>query len=68
MEMGAAQRGSEVIYDRASSSIATIEPGMLNWDAIFSDACWFHWTGITPAIKGAAETCQEAVKIAKKRD
>jgi 2-dehydro-3-deoxygluconokinase len=66
MEMGASQRGSEVIYDRSNSSLATIEPGMANWGKIFSDACWFHWTGITPAIsKGAAETCLEAVKKAK---
>jgi len=68
MEMGAAQRGSEVIYDRANSSLATIEPGMVDWDKIFSDACWFHWTGITPAIsKGAAETCLEAAKKAKEK-
>jgi len=65
-EKGAAQRGSKVIYDRANSSLATIQPGMINWEKVFSDACWFHWTGITPALsKGAAETCLEAVKKAK---
>lgn len=68
MEMGAAQRGSEVIYDRANSSIANIEPSMVDWDKTFADASWFHWTGITPAIsKGAAETCLVAVKKAKER-
>ena len=55
LEMGAVQRGSKVVYDRAGSSIATIEPGMIDWRAVFADADWFHWTGITPAIsEGAA--------------
>jgi len=66
LEKGAVQRGSKVIYDRANSSLATIKPGMIDWEKVFSDACWFHWTGITPAIsEGAAETCLEAVKKAK---
>jgi len=66
LEKGAVQRGSKVIYDRANSSLATIQPGMIDWERVFSDACWFHWTGITPAIsRGAAETCLEAVKKAK---
>ncbi len=67
LETGAAQRGSKVIYDRAGSALATIEPGMVDWDAVFADARWFHWTGITPAISaGAAAVCLEAVKAAKK--
>jgi 2-dehydro-3-deoxygluconokinase len=67
LEMGSAQRGSKVIYDRAGSAIATIRPGMIDWGAVFADADWFHWTGITPAIsQGAAETCLEAVQTAKK--
>ena len=66
LEKGAVQRGSKVIYDRADSATATIKPGMVDWDNVFSDACWFHWTGITPAIsQGAAESCLEAVKKAK---
>ena len=66
LESGAVHRGSKVIYDRADSAIATIEPRMVDWEKVFSDAMWFHWTGITPAIsKGAAETCLEAAKKAK---
>jgi 2-dehydro-3-deoxygluconokinase len=60
------QRGSKVIYDRANSSLATIQKGMLDWHSIFADADWFHWTGITPAVsQGAAEACLEAVQVAK---
>ena len=66
VEMGAIQRGSQVIYDRANSSFATIKPEMIDWKSIFADAAWFHWSGITPAISpGAAEVCLLAVKTAK---
>lgn len=65
-EIGAVQRGDKVIYDRTNSSFATIQRGMFDWKTIFSDANWFHWSGITPAIsQGAAEVCLEAVKKAK---
>ncbi|NLF01149.1 MAG: sugar kinase [Anaerolineales bacterium] len=66
LEFGAAQRGSKVIYDRANSSLATIQPGMVDWRQVFADADWFHWTGITPAISpGAADVCMEAIQTAK---
>jgi len=65
LETGAAQRGSKVIYDRANSSAATIEKGMVDWKQVFADAQWFHTTGITPAISGsAAEVAIEAAQAA----
>ena len=68
LETGASQRGSKVIYDRAGSSLATIRPGMIDWNKVFADADWFHWTGITPAVsEGAAQVCLEAVRTAKER-
>lgn len=54
LEQGAVMRGSKVIYDREHSSIAEIEPGMLDWNLILKDAGWFHFSGITPAISHAA--------------
>ncbi len=66
LEMGVAQRGSVVLYDRSNSSIATITRGMVDWDAVFEGADWFHWTGITPAISaGASEVCLEAIQAAR---
>jgi 2-dehydro-3-deoxygluconokinase len=66
LEMGAAQRGSKVLYDRAGSSFATIGPGMIDWKKVFEGAGWFHWTGITPAVsQGAAAACLEAIQAAK---
>ena len=66
LEMGAAQRGSKVIYDRANSSFATIQTGTIDWKNVFEGADWFHWTGITPAVShGAAEVCREAIQAAR---
>lgn len=66
VETGAVHRGNKVIYDRANSAFANIKPKTINWSKVFSDAQWFHWTGITPAVsEGAADACLEAVKKAK---
>ncbi len=65
LETGAVARPSKVVYDRANSSIATIQPGMVDWKKVFEGADWFHWTGITPALsQGAADVCLEAIKAA----
>lgn len=65
LETGAVSRGSKVVYDRAHSAMAEIEPGMIDWAKVFEGAGWFHWTGITPAIsQGAADACLEAIKVA----
>ena len=68
LETGAVARPSKVVYDRAHSSISTVECGMIDWDKVFEGADWFHWTGITPAISAsAAEVCLEACKAANER-
>lgn len=65
LEHGASQRPSKVIYDRAGSAISNIRPGQVDWEAVFRDASWFHWSGITPALSDtAAETMMEAVRAA----
>jgi 2-dehydro-3-deoxygluconokinase len=65
LENGAVMRGSQVIYDRADSSFATISANSFDWKSIFKDAGWFHWTGITPAVSAnAAAACLDAVKTA----
>jgi len=65
LEMGAVSRGSKVIYDRAHSAFSEIKKSTIDWERIFDDAQWFHWTGITPAIsQGAADVCQEAIEAA----
>jgi 2-dehydro-3-deoxygluconokinase len=67
LESGAGSRASKVIYDRAGSSISRIDNNDFNWDEIFKDKQWFHFTGITPAI--GSNTCEAliiACKTAKK--
>ena len=67
-EKGASQRPSKVIYDRAYSSIALAKKEDFDWDKIFEDADWFHFTGITPALsKEIAEITLEACKAAKEK-
>ena len=67
LETGAVARASKVIYDRSHSSIAEIQPGMVDWETILDGAGWFHWTGITPAIsQGAADVCREAIQTANR--
>ncbi len=66
LEKGASQRASNVIYDRANSSIATAKKDDFNWKEIFDGVDWFHFTGITPALNAdVADICLEALKVAK---
>lgn len=68
LEKGASQRPSKVIYDRTDSAIAQADPSEFDWEAIFSDAGWFHFTGITPALsENAARICLDACEAAKRR-
>ena len=66
LETGSAMRASNVVYDRAHSSISTAKADEFDFDAIFKDADWFHFTGITPAVSdSAAELTEVALKAAK---
>ena len=69
LEKGASQRPSKVIYDRVGSAICRAEKEDFNWEEIFKEARWFHFTGITPALNDkVADICLEACKTAKKAD
>jgi 2-dehydro-3-deoxygluconokinase len=68
LEKGASQRASKVIYDRKYSSIYSARSEDFDFDKIFDDAIWFHFTGITPAISdNMAKISLEACKAAKKK-
>ncbi len=68
LEKGASQRPSKVIYDRKFSAISLAKSEDFNWNEIFNDIDWFHWTGINPALStNLAQICLEACKEAKKR-
>ncbi|RZA03451.1 MAG: sugar kinase [Sphingobacteriaceae bacterium] len=66
LETGASMRASQVIYDRADSSITEAEVSEFDFDKILDGADWFHTSGITPAISDkAAALTLAALKAAK---
>ena len=68
LETGAASRASQVVYDRAYTSISEAEISDFDFDKIFEGANWFHTTGITPALSDKAAALTEfALKMAKSK-
>ena len=68
LEKGASQRASLCVYDRAHSAIQEACDSDFNWNIIFKDAEWFHFTGITPALgDNISRICKKACKIAKNK-
>ncbi|WP_026894388.1 sugar kinase [Clostridiisalibacter paucivorans] len=67
LETGASMRPSKVVYDRAHSAISEADVEDFDFDEIFKDAEWFHFSGITPALSDkSAELTLAALKAAKK--
>jgi 2-dehydro-3-deoxygluconokinase len=65
-ESGASQRASTVVYDRAHSAVAEMQPGTVDWARVFEGSAWFHVTGITPALGASPAACtREAIVAAK---
>ncbi|WP_316830564.1 sugar kinase [Pedobacter aquatilis] len=62
-------KNAGVIYDRANSSYAALKVGEINWDEVFEDVSWFHFSAICPAInQSIADVCLEALKAAKAKN
>ncbi len=40
----------DVIYDRKYSAFDLLDPNIVDWDLIFEDCNWFHFSAITPAL------------------
>ncbi|MGB3108575.1 MULTISPECIES: sugar kinase [Sphingobacterium] len=61
-------KNAGVIYDRANSSFANLKVGSIDWEEIFADVKWFHFSAICPAIsQDIADLCLEAVKKAQEK-
>ncbi|OQP53845.1 ribokinase [Niastella koreensis] len=61
-------RPTRVIYDRAGSSYAELQPGMIDWKQSLNDSQYFHWSGVAPAVsQSAADVCAEALAVAKQQ-
>jgi len=67
LETGAAQRASQVLYDRAGSSIALAPASSYDWPQLLAGRDAFHTTGITPALgEQPALATRTALETAKK--
>ena len=65
LPQGADLKNAGVIYDRAHSSFAGLQPGMIDWDKVLQGCMWFHFSAISPALnENAALVCKEALKVA----
>jgi 2-dehydro-3-deoxygluconokinase len=61
-------KNNALIYDRAGSSFASLKTGMIDWDKVYEDVSWFHFSAICPAIsQTVADVCEEAIAEASKR-
>lgn len=57
-----------LIYDRAHSAFAELQPGMIDWEDVLQEVNWFHFSAICPAIsQNVAEVCLEALQAASAR-
>ena len=67
LETGAVSRASQIVYDRADSAFANLDPAWFDWEEILKDADWFHWCGITPAVgEKPALALLDALKVTKR--
>lgn len=65
LPQGADLKNVGVIYDRAGSSFASLEPGSINWNEFLADCSILHFSAISPALnEQAARVCREAVEAA----
>lgn len=62
-------KNAGVIYDRANSAYADLKVDQINWDEVFEDVSWFHFSAICPAInQSIADICLEALKVASSKN
>lgn len=58
-------KNSIAIYDREHTAFSTLKPGVIDWDSVFTDCSWFHFSAISPALnENVAAVCKEALDAA----
>jgi 2-dehydro-3-deoxygluconokinase len=63
---GSDLKNAGVIYDRAGSSFAELNPGTIDWQKLLEGIDWFHFSAICPALSNnAAIICKEVLQAAK---
>ena len=67
-EKGTSQRESTVLYDRLNSSFISSDGNEYDWEAIFHDCEWFHFSGVNLALtENIFLICKKACIVAKER-
>jgi 2-dehydro-3-deoxygluconokinase len=65
LPQGTGLSNADVVYDRELSSFSQLKPGTINWDAVFENCSWFHFSTINAMLnKNIGLICLEAVKAA----
>lgn len=57
----------EVIYDRKYSSFSLLTADQLDYDSLFEDVDWFHWTALTPALNQEWAVLMKTVLVEAER-
>ncbi len=66
-EIGASQRPSRIIYDRANSCFQEADPAEFHWEEILPQKDWFHFAGTAPARgKNIVRALRDAFSVAKR--
>lgn len=69
LERGFGNRGAMGMMDRGHTPVSQMQPGQVDWDAIFGGegVRWFHTGGVYCALSaGTAEVAREAMQAAKR--
>ena len=69
LERGFGVRGGLGMMDRGATPISQLQPGEVDWDALFRDegVRWFHTGGIMAALsESATEVAREAMQAARR--
>lgn len=66
LTQGAMTRPAEIIYDRAGSSFAQLDPSSFDWPTIFAGSDWLFVGGITAALgDGPMTALRDAITCAR---
>lgn len=69
LKQSADLKNKATIYDRKDSAFYNLRAGKLDWENIFENISWFHFSAIVPALNSAmAAVCTEAISIANKKN
>jgi 2-dehydro-3-deoxygluconokinase len=68
LPQGADLKNTGVIYDRAHSSFASLQKGMIDWKKVLEGCDWFHFSAITPALnENLVAVCKEGLQAATEK-